>query len=429
VNSENAADIAPWEGTKAELDVVLAANPNIKVITRKVPRIKLATVLDENILVFDGYAPHAKKIWPFIPIFCFCETSFYDMKLKTQGLIRSLKDLQREKNKRRSNIMAAVGTLPTSGWMLPKGGVDDVNVLRNSAGAGKIIEYNSNKGAPTPIGPIEISQSLVQLEMMFGDDIRQVGANPDMLGMQQGKNDPGITIQLRQQQGMTAIQEVYDSLSYGTRMLGRKIIELIGECWDNQKIKRIAGDYLPFDDRRKEVQEEVKKMQAAYMQVQAPSSAGMVPENPDEERMLLDIETQQMAAENQKKGIQQQITDLEGLIQSITDEENKFWGQFDEIRKTSRFDVSVDETANTPTSRIADLASLTQAAQYGVAIPPEAIVELLNIPKNKKDLILQYIQQQQAMQQQMAQAAAMPKMPAGPAAGGPAGGPPPGPMQ
>lgn len=402
VNSSDPADTQPWEGTAEQLKVVQATNPSIKVITKKVPRIKLSTVLDKNVLAYDGTGPGSKKIWPFIPIFCFCETSYYDMKLKTQGIIRALKDVQREKNKRRSNILAAVGTIPHSGWMVPKGGVDDINTLRNSSGAGKIFEYNPTKGAPTPLGPIEISQSLVQLEMMFADDMRQIGANPDVLGLQQGKNDPGITIQLRQKQGLTAIQEVYDSLSYATRMLGRKIIEMMGEHWNNEKIKRIAGDYLPFDDRRQEVQTEIKNMQAQYMQVQAPSSAGMMPENPDEERMLLDIETQQMAAENQKRGIQQQIQDLEGLVQSITDEENEFWGKFDTIRQTSRFDVAVDETTNTPTSRIANLSSLTQAAQYGVPVPPEAIVELMDISKNQKDRILEFIKQQQAMQQQMA---------------------------
>lgn len=407
IDASNPGDIREWEGSDKELKVVLADNPNFKAIKQKVPRIKLTTVIDKSVLVYDGPGPHSKKMWPFIPIFCFCESSYPDLTLKLQGIVRSLKDVQREKNKRRSNIMAAVGTIPTSGWMVAKGSVDDINVIRNSAGAGKTIEYNASKPAPQPIGPIEISQSLIQLEMMFGDDLRQIGSNPDLLGMQQGKNDPGITIQLRQKQGMTAIQEIYDSLSYATRMLGRKILELISENWDHTKIQRIAGDYLPFEQRRKEVGDEIKKLQAQYMQVQPPTTAGMVPENIEDETVLMNVENQRLAAENMKMEIQRQIKDLGDLIQAITDEEKEFWNKFDELKESSRFDVTVDETTNTPTTRIANLAAVTQAAQYNVPIPPEAIVDLMDISKTQKDRIFQYIEQQK----QMAMQAAMPPMP------------------
>lgn len=403
VNTQNAGEVFPFDGEEEELMAMLLENPHFKTIKKKIAQVHLTTVIDKQLIVYDGESTQAKSEYPFIPIFCFYESSYPDITIKIQGLIRSLKDPQREKNKRRSQIMQAINTMPHSGFLAPKNSVDDINVLRNSSGAGKVIEYNSQKGAPTPIPPPSMPSSIVQLEMMFGDDIKQIGANPDLLGNQQGKNDPGITIQLRQRQGLTSLQEVFDSYSYAKRMLGRIIIDLVGDHFSNEKIKRILGDYLPYDTQKAEMLEQIKEIRQQMGQIQPPTTAGMIPENTDDQIVLQQVENQKLAAENQIMQMEQAIAGLQDGFQEVEQEEAEFWAKFDELRVTARFDVAVDETANSPTSRVADLASLTQSAQYGVPIPPEAIVELLDVNKAMKDRIMGHIQEQKQMQMQMAQ--------------------------
>jgi len=398
VNTRN-GDVTQFDGTNEELQAILEGETIYKVIRKKIPHVFLATVVDKQLCLFHGENNRVGREYPFIPIFCFHESSIGDQKLKIQGLVRSLKDAQREKNKRRSAIMQAINTMPHSGFMVPKNSVDDINVLRNSAGAGKIIQYNPQKGAPTPIIPPQLPTSIMQLEMLFNDDIKMIGANPDLLGNQQGKNDPGITIQLRQKQGLTSLQEVFDSYSYAKRLLGRTLIHLIGENFGNEKIKRIVGSELPFDSQRLQTYEQIQALKEQIGQLQPPTTAGLIPEDADDEIMLQNIENQRLAVENQKQAMQNEIVRLEKSFAIIDQEEKEFWEKFDEIRTTARFDTTVDETVNNPTSRIADLSSLIQSAQYGVPVPPEAIIELLDVNKNLKGKLLQYVKEQQMMMQ------------------------------
>ena len=412
INTQSPGEVHQFDGTEEELMATLLENPHFKVIKKKIPQIHLTTTIDKQLIVYDGISTQSKTEYPFIPIFCFHESSYVDdVSLKIQGLIRSLKDAQREKNKRRSAIQQAINTMPHSGFMVPNNSVDDINTLRNSAGPGKIIKYNAQKGKPEPIMPPPMPSSIMQLEMMFGDDIKHIGANPDMLGMQQGKNDPGITIQLRQRQGLTSLQEIFDSYSYAKRMLGRIIIDLIGDHFSNGKIKRILGDYLPYDMQKAQMVEQIKQIREEMQQIKPPTTAGMIPENQEDQIALQQVENQKLAAQNQIMAMEQEIARLQDGLQEVDQEEAEFWAKFDELRVTARFDVAIDETANSPTSRVADLASLTQSAQYGVPIPPEAIVELLDVSKNMKERIMGHISQQKQMQMQMAQASAPPPAP------------------
>ena len=67
----------------------------------------------------------------------------------------------------------------------------------------------------------------------------------------------------------------------------------------------------------------------------------------------------------------------------------------------AKLDVAVDMQDNTPTMRVAKLESLMKARQMGFPIPPELILDLLDIPYKYKQQITQEMKQ---MQQQQAQA-------------------------
>ncbi len=400
IDVANPSEVYPIDDNKF---IELQGNPAVKIIERKVPRIKLTTVLDKRVVVYDGPGPGCTSNYPFIPFFCYHESSFGDLKLSISGVIRSLKDPQREKNKRRSNIMMAINSMPHSGFFVPKGSVDNIKTLTNAGGAGKMIEYNQVKGRPEPIPPPDIPASLMQLEMAFNEDIRTIGANPDLLGQQYGKNDPGITIQLRQKQGLTSLQEIFDSLSFSTRMLGRRIIELIGTNFSNEKIKRIVGATLPWDIMRKQLQAEAQQIQGALGSMKMPTTDGLVPEDEEDQMMLQQIETEKINTQTQAMEMQNRMMQLQQEWARVEQDERAFWMSFDDIRKTARFDCVVDEVVNNPTTRVANLLSLTQAAQYGVPIPPEAIIELMDIPKGTKEKLNSYIAEQKANMAMMEQ--------------------------
>lgn len=221
----------------------------LDIIKRKEPIIKMTSICEDKIILYDDVNPYGIDMYPFIPCWAYYSPAFNNWNWKLQGVVRSLKDSQREKNKRRSKLLHAAMTLPYSAWLYKQGTVQDPDQFKKSGEVGLAIPYEGDT-PPIQSQPVQISQALVQLEEMHTNDIRTIGPNADLLGMsgQQGGSGmgaPGISIQLRQKQGLTSIQTLFDNLSFHKRMLGRYLIKLITQKFSDEKIMRIINRELP----------------------------------------------------------------------------------------------------------------------------------------------------------------------------------------
>jgi hypothetical protein len=415
-NTQDPEDSEVWDGSRGELKEFLAANPDITKIENTIPRMKLATLIGDKILI-DGYTPYGGGDYPFIPIFSFYESSYSDWKIKLHGMVRPLKDLQREKNKRRSNIMAAINTMPHSGWIMDQNAVDDKAVLAQSAGAGKIIVKNPGKTLEA-IRPPDVPMSLIQMETMFDNDIQVVGNNPDMLGQMSDKGAPGVVLQLRQRQGLTSVQELFDSLSEAQRTLGRRLIDMIVRNFSTQKIKRIIGDDFIFTKQIKELQANLKALQKqvpivpdipmevtpedeSIYQVASDGARQVMEEQKMQERDTM----QEHAVQKQIYAVRQQAALIENEIGNLQKEEEQFWIDFEKVKETARFDVTIDETIESKTYRASTLMMLTQMKQYGMPVTNEMMLDYMELPKSSKERYLRdmAVMQQQMMAQEQAQ--------------------------
>ena len=118
-------------------------------------------------------------------------------------------------------------------WEVTEGGIKFLRVLDFS----KIKEIKA----------AELPTSIVSLEQMSDNDMVTIGPNPDILGEQMSKSEPGINIQLRQKQGMMAIQEFFENLSFAKKTLGRYLIKMINANFESEKIAKIIGQPVPSD--------------------------------------------------------------------------------------------------------------------------------------------------------------------------------------
>ncbi len=337
------------------------------VITTRQPKIKLTAVIEETLIVFEGENPYGTSDYPFVPVFAYYNSSQKSWEKRLQGIIRPLKDMQREKNKRRSQIIQQMGTSMRGGWVGDKGAVDDVNVLRNSAGYDNIIEKNPGKNLER-VSPPPIDNAAVQVEMMFEADMRQVGMNPDLLGLMNSPSDAGITVQLRQKQGMTALQAIVDGQSLAMKTLGALLCEMILNNFTREKIERIAGPDLPFYKNNQDLAD-------------------------------LENKVQQLVQSGDIQEAQQEMN-LEKLRQEA---EKEFWDDWEKARYNSRYDCIPDETTNSQTYRMAALFMMTQLQQSGADVPMEVMIELSDIPEKAREQIKQLSQKKEAMQQQQLQ--------------------------
>ena len=232
-------DVTGW--TPEELDLKY---PGVTVLEKNVPTIKLTTVVKGGGILYDGDHPHGTDEFPFIPVFGYYDSSYNDLTLRMQGIIRALKDPQREKNKRRSQIMQSVLSMPYGGMMYEDGAFDKLSDWEVTKGGIKFLKVRDFSKIKE-IRAAELPTSIVALEQMSDNDMVTIGPNPDILGDQMSKSEPGINIQLRQKQGMMAIQEFFENLSYAKKMLGRYLIKVINANFETEKICRIIGKELP----------------------------------------------------------------------------------------------------------------------------------------------------------------------------------------
>lgn len=358
-------------GTPEEKTVL--EEDGIEFVTREVSTVKLKIMIEDQIIVYDGDNPYGISTYPFVPDWGYYELSMDNWEIKLQGEVEALKDVNVEKNKRRSQMAAVMAKSVHGGFFAEENTLKNPNDLINSGGAGKLIYYQRGKKPPAQIIPQEIPNSLVTLEQLTSGDQYHVGVKADLMGMVQEKGAPLGLSQLRAQQSIAQVQELFDNHSLAKKMVGNIIIELITKNFDQDKIRRILGSDLPFEQKRTEYKKQIDDLDR------------FVPKD--------DIERQKFYA--QVQALQIQLAQLEK-------EESEFWVAWESVKEDAVYDCVVGEAADSPTYRIASLSLLMSLLQGGADVPIEMIVELSDVPKSIKEKVIASMQQRAQMQQQMA---------------------------
>lgn len=226
---------------RAEMAIKL--QPTLSIMKVNKPVIKLAIIANEQHILYDGDNPHGVDRYPFIPVLYTFTKSMNDYSWRIQGMIRDLRDLQSEKNKRRSVIMQSTMSQPLSGMIVEEESIVDESKMKGGPGA--IIKYRRGAAVPKMINPPPIPSALLTLEEKSDVDMRNIGPNAEMLGEKQEAGAPGIVLQMRQRQGLTTVQEPFENLGMAYAALGTLIIDYINTFWSKEKLQAICESEVP----------------------------------------------------------------------------------------------------------------------------------------------------------------------------------------
>lgn len=233
------------------------------VLKEKVERMHLKAVAEGTLELYDDETPYGvHSMFPFIPIFSHFTPTYREWDLKVQGLVRKYKDIQREKNKRRSQAMYTTLTKNLMGYLVR----DDVDIKPESFLGSMYINRASDisTDAIREITPPVLDTAQIQLEQLFDNDSIRIGENADLLGGIEGGGSaasaPGVTLQLRQRQGLTAVQEVFDNHTTAYKMLGQYHIELVNKNYSRQKIESILGSNIPYLRKKREIAKQLRQV-------------------------------------------------------------------------------------------------------------------------------------------------------------------------
>ncbi len=374
--------------SKERAEEYVAQFPDAKVIKKKTPEIRLKQIIgdveftDEVAWTYPNY-----KGYPIIPFFAeLTEEDIKDKELLIQGVVRGIRDLQTEYNKRRTQELRHLNSTVNSGWWVAKDSLSNEHMralhkFGSSPGfVGEVDLQASGGNYPQRINPSPLSQGHAQLAAENAQDIKEAsGVNPDLLA-NESQSQSGRAILLKQRQGLVMVQEALDNYSFTKRILGRFLVSQLSEVFTVESAIRVLGE--------------------AYIQenfnVPAKNIYDRAIEKQQSGQSLSELEQTVML---QFDGARSDIDFIDETIgQPImvvdVDESGALVNQVLNDSSLSKFDVSVGEGVYNETVRLSEFLTAKEMAAEGLPIPADVLVELSTLPEASKGKIIRAIEQQ-----------------------------------
>lgn len=346
-----------------------------RIIEQRAAVIKMQRAIGTDLIAYDGMSPYLEDEYPLIPIFWTFDPSCPDWQLKVQGMVRPLKDLQLEKNKRRSQLMEFILSKNMKGYKVRRSA--GIDVTKFLVGDEQVVEVD-NMDDIDQFDPPKIPDAYMMLEKEGDSDFNMVSIPSDMLGVSDTSDMAVGVAQLRQRANYTQIQHGLDNIWLGYELLSKQIIKLVNKHWDVKKFKKIVGENTPYEKERKELEKRAIQIQ------KSPPPDG----DPEASAMFI----------QQGEQVMQSLHQLAERIDA-------YWEEFDNGRDNIEWDVRFGDLQDTPSYRLANLATINEYKHQGNHVPDEITLEFFDMPKKTKERWLEINQEEAQAQSQQSQMA------------------------
>lgn len=358
------------------------------IIERNIPVIMHAQICGGELL-YDGIAwsyPLYRN-FPIIPFFAELVTEdLEDLSMTIQGVVRGLKDLNLEFNKRRTQELRHLNASANSGFEIEENQLtseEEDKLKRFGSSPGIVIKRRANSAPISRITPMPLSQGHAQLAAENAQDLKEAsGVNPDLLA-NSSQSQSGRAILLKQRQGLSMIQEMLDNFSVTKKLTGKFILTQMPEIFNLEAAKRVLGNAFIYDNFNVPVSIVLERGLAKV-------SEGRDAEVTDLEREVM------LSYPNVQPG--QPVTDEQGNLKTMVDTDGA-----DEMimnvlnnKELAKYDIAIGEGVYQDTIRLANFMDIKELAQQGVPIPPNVLIGLSMIPESDKKGIMNQLQAQQA---------------------------------
>lgn len=350
-----------------------------KKVKRRVPEIWVMAMVggvEEEIVDQQAWSWPRWKGWPFMAYFAERWTARLKQNkrhLAIQGLVRDLKGLNQEKNKRRTQELRHLNQSANSGWLTPENAwVDRAAVEEAGAAPGVNLEYKPDIGKPERIFPTPLSQGHAQLANENSEDIKKAsGLNADLLAMQDAGADSGRAIALRQKQGLVMVQGFFDNLSRTKKTLAKFILSQLPEIYTVERAMRVCGEAFLKDN-----------FTVPVMMPAVDPKTGQPVGNPATGQPMMIPQVDPMTGQPQTQ------VDMQAAQAAFSDVLND--------PDLAMYDVAVGENISQDTIQYANTMMLMDMASKGIPIPPETIIEESNLTTAQKAKIKSAIERASA---------------------------------
>lgn len=237
-----------WNGSKEEdraLKEILEVNPHVQLIKGNKRTVELSIIVGGKLL-YEGPDPTGLDTFPFIPLIAFHEPLIDTYELKIQGLVRSVRDAQRQYNRRHSQIIDLMESIINTGWITKNGAVLDPDMLFQ-AGAGRNIvvnpEFDVNADV-REISPPQIPQGYLAYQDIIDKNIMEIpGGSDELLGLSSTGDVQvsGKLAETRASNGLKGNRGLFDNYEYAQKLFGDLVVQCVQRNYSPGKIERITN--------------------------------------------------------------------------------------------------------------------------------------------------------------------------------------------
>lgn len=216
------------------------------IIKKRTVKQMQVSIMAGGMILSDGISPFEPHYsgFPFFQFIYEFNPEAEESKLKIQGIVRPIKDPQREVNKARSQFLHILNTSANSGWIGDEDSLTaDQKVELKNLGSSPGITIWKKKGSQLErIHPVEPSLATQVREKSAGDDFKTVsGINSDLLSVDANASPSGRAIALRIRQAVTILEPVFLNFRFTKRLIGEFILAVMPILMDTAKMKKIVG--------------------------------------------------------------------------------------------------------------------------------------------------------------------------------------------
>ncbi len=273
-----------WFGTREEekeLKKNLAYTPQVKLITTHKRSVELNIIVGGRLL-YSGPDPTGLDTFPFMPVILYHEPLIDTYELKIQGIVRSIRDAQRQYNRRHSQIIDLMESIINTGWITKNGAVLDPTMLMQ-AGQGRQIVVNDGYDVNTDvreISPPNIPPGYLQYQDIIDKNIMEIpGASDELLGLSSTGDSQvsGKLAEVRSSNGLKGNRGIFDNLEQTKKYVGMLVLEAIQKNYQPGKIWRItnkepteeffSGQFGEYDCAIKQAVKTATQREAYYFQL------------------------------------------------------------------------------------------------------------------------------------------------------------------
>jgi hypothetical protein len=258
-----------------------------------------------------------------------------------RGVVRDLKDPQREINKRRSQLLHLLNTMANRGWFVQEGSLSPEELRKMElmgSTPGIVVKYNNT--APAAFDTTQLPTAFAQVEQANTSDLKEIsGINEEMMGMNVPASASGRAIELKQQAAITSIAGMLDNL----RRTKRQVMRML---WGYRGRQGVIQQFITNEMAVRITQDDG---QPGFVKL------------------------------NQKVPVADPLTGVPPLF----DENGEIIATVMDDVSTWEFDIVLADEPTSPSGRTAAFWKLLEAAKQGVPIPPDILLEASDIPQKE----------------------------------------------